>query len=48
MINYFSKSYTSVLLTLLHWSANFKGLARPHMEDPAVETKLVAQGCTLS
>lgn len=43
VINYFSKSYTSVLVTLVHWSANFKGVTRPNMKDPAVETKLIAK-----
>jgi hypothetical protein len=30
-------------MTLVHWSANFKGVARPNMKGPAVETKLVAK-----
>lgn len=40
MINYFSKSYTSVVLPLVHWSADFEGVASLNVEGPVVKTKL--------
>lgn len=40
MINYFSKSYTSAVLPLVHWSADFEGVASLNVEGPVVKTKL--------
>lgn len=40
MINYFTKSYTSVVLPLVHWLADYEGVASLNVEGPVVKTKL--------